>query len=729
MAGELRLLFSTDDSGTPRVRLQPVGLDGPQKPRDRTLDFALDPDDDKDLKWYLEEYMDLPDHGSRVRARGIEDRIDAWGRRLFDEVFGSGSQQKLMDALLAADGPRLLTVATDDAAVLRLPWEMLTNSTSPLYRKVTLRRQLEDARESRPVQVELPLRILLVVSRPDDLGFIDPRMTTRQFGFRLRERDAWVAWLAQAAAAPWSESVASQERDAAWSLLTQGQAREALQRLEQLIKRLEQTTEFDPAFQLATARLQLGRAYNATGQAGRAIPLLRANVRDWEALCLRSWTRESSDEPHHDGRILTNPATEKDADFDAAFIASLLQDESRRDTCRTELGNLAATLGDLANAMRNAGQLDPALAAARQGADINAAIGQHRNHAAGLVRTAQILMQQGHYDEADTEYDRALSAARRAGDTELQGTTLQHQGSLADDRRQYSRAAALYQQALNLFQASGDAENIMRTCNLLGVVEQKQGRLAEARAWYERSREIAREREDSQSLGVAAQNLGIVCQHEGEAARESGDEAAALRHFTAAERFLQESLQLRLDRGDEPAEAEAQGQLGQLYRLMGRLDEAEQHAQRARETMEGLGDFRGLSTVYMYLKHIAEARGDAAAAGVWAEKERDVDAKLERRAHGGGEADGSRQMLELLAQLLVGCVQSAATGMPLPQPLAGLLDQLDNPDAGDLAPLGAWFRQLTTTPEPELLRQLNSPPPELPAPLAAIVDQLKDALT
>ena len=84
-------------------------------------------------------------------------------------------------------------------------------------------------------------------------------------------------------------------------------------------------------------------------------------------------------------------------------------------------------------------------------------------------------------------------------------------------------------------------------------------------------------------------------------------------------------------------------------------------------------------------------------------------------------------MLELLAQLLVGCVQSAATGMPLPDPLAGLLDQLDNPAAGDLATLGVWFRQLSTTPEDELLGQLK-PPPELPEPLAAVVDQLKDAL-
>ncbi len=30
------------------------------------------------LRWYLEEYMDLPDAGSVVRARRIEDEIKVW---------------------------------------------------------------------------------------------------------------------------------------------------------------------------------------------------------------------------------------------------------------------------------------------------------------------------------------------------------------------------------------------------------------------------------------------------------------------------------------------------------------------------------------------------------------------------------------------------------------------------------------------------------------------------
>ena len=66
-------------------------------------------------------------------------------------------------------------------------------------------------------------------------------------------------------------------------------------------------------------------------------------------------------------------------------------------------------------------------------------------------------MAAGRYDEADARYDLALAAARQAGDKELEGTVLQHQGSLADDRNQLDRATRLYQQALQRFQEAGDA--------------------------------------------------------------------------------------------------------------------------------------------------------------------------------------------------------------------------------------------------------------------------------
>ena len=555
--------------------------------------------------------------------------------------------------------------------------------------------------------------------------------TFRQYlerGHRLREQDAWVQWLAEAAAnAPWSESVANQERDAAWSLLAAGHADEALQRLAALIDRLERTTQFDPAFQLALARGDLGKALDAIGQAAQAIPILRGALRDWASLC-RAAIAGSGSRETADAGPKGPDSCEVGSEGDDAFIDAVLRDPQQRNVCATELQNLAATLGDLANALMSAGQLGEALAVAERTVSINRDLGLHRELAVGLGQTAQILMFQGRYREADTRYEQALAAARLAGDRELQAATLQQQGGLAADQRQYSRATDLYRQALKLFQESGNELGVMLTCNLLGSVEHRQRRLAEARAWYGRSREMARGRKDAKALGIATQNLGIVCQHEGQAARAAGDETAAVGHFADAERFLRESLQMDLQLDNLPGEAQSQGQLGQLYCVMGRLEEAERHAQRAREIFEGLRDLRGLSITYLTLKLIARARGDEPAAAGWAAKAQAVDGELARRARGGDDAGPDPRLLELLAHLVVACVQSSAAKVPLPGPLAGVLAQLDSPAAGPLAPLGRYLRQLASAPAADLPGLLAAPPPGTPAPLVELLGKLREGL-
>ena len=126
-----------------------------------------------------------------------------------------------------------------------------------------------------------------------------------------------------------------------------------------------------------------------------------------------------------------------------------------------------------------------------------------------------------------------------------------------------------------MFQDANNDASIMLTCNLLGAIERDAGRLSEARAWYERSREIAQRRGDTEMLGGAAQNIGIVCRQEGEAARQRGDEATARHRFAEAERFLQESLRMHIDRQDKPGEAKSRSGLSQVYLLLGELDTGE----------------------------------------------------------------------------------------------------------------------------------------------------------
>ena len=123
--------------------------------------------------------MDLPDGGAVIRAQGVEEQIRLWGKRLHDAVLGAPENAILLKTLLDAPEPRELTIATDRSALLRLPWELMRDDIGRLAQRVAVRRQLETPERLVPREVKLPLRMLYVVSRPDDTGFIDPRLTTR----------------------------------------------------------------------------------------------------------------------------------------------------------------------------------------------------------------------------------------------------------------------------------------------------------------------------------------------------------------------------------------------------------------------------------------------------------------------------------------------------------------------------------------------------------------------
>jgi Tetratricopeptide repeat len=244
---------------------------------------------------------------------------------------------------------------------------------------------------------------------------------------RLRERDQLSSWVAEAAVhTTFSAAAATVERNQAWSLFTQGHTAEAVRMLDVLIERLQQTTTFDAAFQLALTRSQLGRIYVVASHYERAIPILRQAVGAWEQLVGQAANLLPSETTEH---LLTSETQEA---------------KQRREACAGELQGLSVTLGDLANALRSVGRLDQALSTLERGVDIDRALGLHHNAIVGLGQTAQVLMEQGRYQEADVRYDQALEAAQRISDRELEGSLLQHQGSLASDMRQYDRAVDLY---------------------------------------------------------------------------------------------------------------------------------------------------------------------------------------------------------------------------------------------------------------------------------------------
>ena len=499
---------------------------------------------------------------------------------------------------------------------------------------------------------------------------------------RLRERDAWVTMLKDATKqGAFTEEAAAYEQQDAYRRFQQGDPQGAVAQLQALIERLRSTTEFDPAFQLAQGVGALGDMLNDCGASTQAIPILQEAVGLWEAL-----VEQKGGQP---------------------WESLLATDDHAK--AATVLGNLSATMGNLANALSSTGQHNEALEVSEKGLRIRTALGNKREIATGHGRSASILMDAGRHDEADARYDIALAAARQAGDKELEGTTLQHQGSLAVERHQFNRAVTLYQQALQRFQEAGDSSAVMLIYNQLGVVEQNSGRLAEARAWYEKSRQLAVDLKDQPSLGAAAQNIGVFCQEEGEAAREQGDEPAARRSFQAALRSVEESLQVWQAQKNQPKEAASLSQLARIHLRLGDLAAADYHAHEARQIFESLG-LPDLWKNYDVLSEIAEARGDTTAAAEWAQKRDAKRAELKRLAGGGGGLPS--QMLQALQALAIACANAGLGGDPLDAAEEEALATLDGmPDS---------FPGFSTA-----LRQLAAGQlPTIPAALPAELQQL-----
>src|SRR5262245_56212970 len=82
---DLRVLFAPAADQGYVVHLEDadgtrLGVEVPFKP------FLAD-DDYEDLRWYLEEFMELPDGGAVIRAQRIEKNLDDWGRKLYGALF------------------------------------------------------------------------------------------------------------------------------------------------------------------------------------------------------------------------------------------------------------------------------------------------------------------------------------------------------------------------------------------------------------------------------------------------------------------------------------------------------------------------------------------------------------------------------------------------------------------------------------------------------------------
>lgn len=139
------------------------------------------------LRWYLETYAARSlDAADDDQARRIRQRLAEIGQAFFDAACGAHrAAQRLFDRFQeSTDAQRVLTIESQQAAILALPWELLHDSTPHgnfLFRDkppISVRRRIPGAtggRASSRLADKARLHLLFVVSRPGDAGFLDPR--------------------------------------------------------------------------------------------------------------------------------------------------------------------------------------------------------------------------------------------------------------------------------------------------------------------------------------------------------------------------------------------------------------------------------------------------------------------------------------------------------------------------------------------------------------------------
>ncbi|MCB9430987.1 MAG: hypothetical protein H6668_03300 [Ardenticatenaceae bacterium] len=133
-----------------------------------------------EIHWYLELYSDWPTVVERDRAQRVEQKLEGWGNALRKRVLTNEAGLRLWQQFVDAPGDKLLTIDATDPRVLRLPWELLADDSGHLFAQgISVRRRLQQATATPTRPLTLPLRLLVVVARPDDGGFIDPRAVSR----------------------------------------------------------------------------------------------------------------------------------------------------------------------------------------------------------------------------------------------------------------------------------------------------------------------------------------------------------------------------------------------------------------------------------------------------------------------------------------------------------------------------------------------------------------------
>lgn len=132
----------------------------------------------QDLRWYLEQFLELPLGAYLDTAERVQDTLQAWGNACFGTLFQKQARDWFQDARRNGLENLTLKIASNDPRVLAWPWEALRDPEGgTLAHHCRIERQLSELHDPLSLPANLPddrINILLVIARPygdNDVGF------------------------------------------------------------------------------------------------------------------------------------------------------------------------------------------------------------------------------------------------------------------------------------------------------------------------------------------------------------------------------------------------------------------------------------------------------------------------------------------------------------------------------------------------------------------------------
>ena len=145
---------------------------GPRRTAEARFAFELADQDEEDLRWYLEDYLQYPVDPAPQIAERVEGRLAELGRALFRMLFHANDETvKLWETVAGWLPDTDVAIASGPEGAAMVPWELLrdpaTDAVLALQTNAFVRTHTDGARPPELSAGESgSLRVLLVISRP-----------------------------------------------------------------------------------------------------------------------------------------------------------------------------------------------------------------------------------------------------------------------------------------------------------------------------------------------------------------------------------------------------------------------------------------------------------------------------------------------------------------------------------------------------------------------------------